>query len=754
MKLFKTLISTILIISLISVFIFPVIAMEQKENYGLYNVYTDNMLFKQNSEGILAGRSKAGSIVTAVLYDKSNNIVLSSKAQSDRSSRFRISFRTPDGSFENYKIVIYSEDNVIDSIADIVFGELWLAGGQSNMMFPLGGAEIGEDMQEKKITGSEWIRFLSTPAIPEYNGSSDNCPLYPLEEIKDCFWHKANDEKIYGNSAVGYFFAESLLKKLNVPIGILDSNLGGSSIASWLSRDAIDSDSSVKNDLLNAGEYFDAENWSETGHDPYRDMTVNFNKKIYPLRNFRLSGIIWYQGETDFIYQWSEERYARSLALLQKSYSDLFNSSGSLPLIVTQLAPHSYARMHELAEWNAALCEFQSESPRSRAVITNYDVDLDYDESVGSIHPSHKYEIGCRFAEAADRMLYNKENNYTAAYYESSHTENNDIIIKLKNTGSGLVINGKDCIGFSISDENGVFIKAKAEIISKDCVRVYSDNIKNPVAAAYAYCENNHYSNLFSTDENGLYMPVSPFITDKEILNVSWGGNEWTDCESDSIWHLGNDAAYYDTWNSRNADISFDSDSAFSGERGLHVVSDKKIFTSFSVNPVLYRKYHNKKTSFGEWNNDWSDYASLSFMIKNNGKKDIILKRAVIDNKGIGIFSPAIDGTTSVSQTIPADDSWHKITLNLNRLYLFSNEASAYYSNKKIDNVINFILEFDGKNPDISIDDFNFDSEEFDKDERVTFSADYKNVKGIFTLFTALITNLIGLFVKQSFPKV
>ena len=60
-------------------------------------------------------------------------------------------------------------------------------------------------------------------------------------------------------------------------------------------------------------------------------------------------------------------------------------------------------------------------------------------------------------------------------------------------------------------------------------------------------------------------------------------------------------------------------------------------------------------------------------MIKNNGKKDIILKRAVIDNKGIGIFSPAINGTTSVSQTIPADDSWHKITLNLNRLYLFLN---------------------------------------------------------------------------------
>lgn len=748
MKLFKKFISLFLIFSLIIVLVFPVIAKEEKENYGLYNVYTDNMLFKQNSEGVLAGRSKAGSVVTADLYDKSGNIVTSAKAQTDRSSRFRIFFKTPGGSFENFKILLYCENEILDTLNDIVFGELWLAGGQSNMMYPLGGAEIGKDMQEKKITGSEWIRFLSTPAIPEYNGSSDNCPLYPLEEIKGCFWHKANDEKIYGNTAVGYFFAESLLKKLNVPIGILDSNLGGSSIASWLSRDAIDSDSSVKNDLLNAGEYFDAENWIETGHDPYRDMTVNFNKKIYPLRNFRLSGIIWYQGETDFIYEWSENRYACALSLLQKSFSDLFSYDGSLPLILTQIAPHSYGRMHRLAEWNAALCEFQSELPQSRAVITNYDVDLDYDESVGSIHPSHKYEIGSRFAEAADRMTYNKKNNYTAAYFDSCYIDNNSIIVKLKNTGNGLVINGKDCIGFSICDENGVFIKANAEIIGKDSIKVYSENIDKPVAAAYAYCENNHYSNLYSTDENGLYMPVSPFITDKELLNVSWGGNEWTDCESDTIWHLGNDAAYYDTWKSRNADISFDSESAFSGERGLHVESDKKIFASFSVNPVLYRKYHNKKTSFGEWNNDWSDYDSLTFMIKNNGKKDIILKRAVIDNKGIGRFSPAVGETTSVSTVIPPDGSWHKVTLNLNRLYLFSNDASAYYSNKKIDNVINFRLEFDGKNPDISIDEFNFDSEEFDNDGKITFSADYKNVKGLFTLLTSMITNLIGLFIK------
>ena len=135
-------------------------------------------------------------------------------------------------------------------------------------------------------------------------------------------------------------------------------------------------------------------------------------------------------------------------------------------------------------------------------------------------------------------------------------------------------------------------------------------------------------------------------------------------------------------------------------------------------------------------------------MIKNNGKKDIILKRAVIDNKGVGRFSPAVGETTSVSTVIPPDGSWHKITLNLNRLYLFSNDASAYYSNKKIDNVINFILEFDGKNPDISIDDFNFDSEEFDNDGKITFSADYKNVKGLFTLLTVMITNLIGLFIK------
>ncbi len=746
MKLLKKLVAVFIIT--IMLFGFASLYNAQNDEYGLLNIYSDNMLFKQNSQAVLAGHCSPGSSVTAALFDSVGREVANGKAQADRSGGFKLRFNTPSGSFNNYKIVVKCNNEVIDSLNDVTFGELWLAGGQSNMQYPLSQSAKGSEMFSKSVKGSEWIRFLSVPAYPEYKNDSDLCPLNPLDDISGCFWLKADNQSIYGNSAVGYFFADEMLKKLNVPIGVIDSNLGGSSIASWLSREAIDSDIFIKNETVKAGEYFEYNSWDENGHNVYRDMTVNYNKKINPLRSFCISGIIWYQGETDFINDWSEERYTKSLALLQKSYSHLFNYDGTIPLVLTQLAPHSYGRMHQLALWNSSLCEFQNEMPESRAVISNYDISLEYFKSVGSIHPSHKYEIGARFADSAFKMVYSDDKNYSCAYIDNYTVEDNSIIIKLKNTGSGIAFNGNILNGFSICDKSGVFVKADAEIISKDSVKVFCENVKEPVAAAYAFCENNHYANLYSCNNDELNMPVSPFITDYRYLKSSWGGNEWADCEIQEIWHLGEEAKYYKTWESKNADITFDSSSAFSGDNGIHISANKKLIKSFSVNPVLSGKKSGKRYSFGEWNTDWSDYSSISFMVKNNGKNNINLSEIVIDVKGIGRYTPALNSGTSTSAVIPADGCWHKITIDLNRLYLYSNDASAYYSNKKIDNVMNFTLKFRGNNADISIDNFVFYSEEFNSDKSITFSADFKNIKGISTFITALFTNLIGLFIK------
>jgi hypothetical protein len=71
-------------------------------------------------------------------------------------------------------------------------------------------------------------------------------------------------------------------------------------------------------------------------------MTSNYNLKMEAIRNFRVSGMIWYQGESDV--GWSGERYARAFDLMQRSYTELYKyKNGLMPIICTQLMQYYYS---------------------------------------------------------------------------------------------------------------------------------------------------------------------------------------------------------------------------------------------------------------------------------------------------------------------------------------------------------------------------------------------------------------------------
>ncbi len=738
-------IKTIISILLASTFLFtcalPAFSSSKKTSASIYSVYSDNMLFKQNEEAVIAGNGTPGEIITSELV-LNGEIKASGKTSISSNGKFAVTFTAPKGGYEQYTIILKENGTEFKKLQNVVFGELWLVCGQSNMMYPLGQAKGGKEQMENGELLSPWIRVLTTPPYPEYKGSTELLPLEPLDDIKDAKWITAENPEIYGTSAVGYYFADKMLRSLDMPIGILNLNLGGTGIVSWLSREAIDSEEKVKADLINKGAYFSADDWTEDGHNIYLDMTANFNLRINPARNFRLSGMLWYQGESDINI--TADEYERAFDLLQKSYTELFNyDNGLLPVIYSQLASYFYDTEGLLvADRNIDFINMQKRKPDSRAVISIYDLPLTFLPETGLIHPEHKREIGERMAFAAEGLVYGKSNDYSTPAVTDYEIKENSIYVSFSNTGDGLKINGSYAEGFALAGDDGIFLRADAEIINKNTIRIYSDEVDNPISATYAYCVNNTNSNLYATQNGSLSFPVSQFKINADNIKQKWISRPWADFESDTVWHTHNDAVskYYPLWEAEGANIAFTENDAFSGDKGMNLKSET---AKFSISPLLTFKDGIKNSVFYDVDPDYSNYGTISLNIKNNGKNDVKLNEIRFITGSAVWYSPEFENSLDTSAVIPADGNWHNLTFNLNRLYLHGNECGISFTKNKISEVKDIVFKFSSdESSDISVDHIRFTPDI--EDSTAGFEINFENADNFFETLSAIAVTVIG----------
>ncbi len=685
-------------------------AFAQEADATLYNIYGDGMLFEQNKDAILSGTASADTVIKAELFDSENTLITSNETVTATDGTFELAFIAPSGSYEEYTIVLTADGVEFDRLENVVFGELWLASGQSNMEYSLAQTPTGSEMKAQNKKLSKWLRVLLVPSVPEYKGSQNILPVDPQNNINGVKWVDGENADIYRMSGVAYFFAEDLMKKLDMPIGVLNCSLGGSTIISWISREAIDNNTDVKELLQSKKYYYDRETWDESVRNIYYDMTGNFNMKVNAIRHFRPTGMIWYQGESDLMYKYKPEQYAAMFDLLQKSYSEVFGFENELmPIVYTQLAAYLYSdKGFELPAWNSEYVDMQREHADSRAVITITDVPLTYTPKGGFIHPETKEPVGQRMSYAAQGLVYGADYDYSAPYMDSYEIKGTEVYLKFKNVGDGLVATGNEIIGFAICGANGIYIPANAEIISADTVRVYSDAILKPVSVTYAYAPKNDRSNLFATNNGNITMPVSCFITKEVSKPHYWVDKPWADCEEAE--HFQNYYAYlgkmYPTWEGKNCELDFNSTSAYKGTNGLNITSDSN---KFSINNIMSVLDEAETKNILEIDADYSDYKTMSFYIKNNGNAPITLSAVRFYSEAVLWYDAKIVSANSTEAIIPADGEWHLITANLNSLYLMGEEKGLIYSNNILDEVKAIKLVFSSEgNSDISIDEFNF----------------------------------------------
>ena len=230
-----------------------------------------------------------------------------------------------------------------------------------------------------------------------------------------------------------------------------------------------------------------------------------FNAMIHPLAPFALTGVLWYQGESDMTGG-THQYYREVLRALIDEWRDVFGQK-DLPFLIVQLpnigAPNpretrvgNYARVRE-AQLAVALA-----TPHTGLVTT-----IDIGEP--DIHPRNKQDVGKRLALLAQGMIYGKRIECRGPLYAGMTIEGNAIRLHFTHTAGGLMTrNGEAVQGFAIAGDDGNYALADA-VLAGDDVIVSSPRVNKPTVVRYAMWDNPTV-NLY----NKAGLPATPFRTD------------------------------------------------------------------------------------------------------------------------------------------------------------------------------------------------------------------------------------------------
>jgi sialate O-acetylesterase len=233
----------------------------------------------------------------------------------DRNAKFSIKIKTPVAGGA-YTISFSGWENTI-KLDDVLIGEVWLCGGQSNMAYSANNG-IQQAIEEAPNANNTKIRFFYVNL-----SASEN-----IQEDVQGHWVVCTPEEMKRFSAVGYFFGKEIQQKLNVAVGLISSNWGGTTAEVWTPADLVNNDP-----LLTQSE---GKIWSSDIWWPAKSG-VCYNAMIAPITNYNIAGTIWYQGEsnTDAAFTY-EKLFTTMITAWRKAWQNDF------PFYYVEIAPSSH----------------------------------------------------------------------------------------------------------------------------------------------------------------------------------------------------------------------------------------------------------------------------------------------------------------------------------------------------------------------------------------------------------------------------
>ena len=458
----------------------------------LPHILGDRMILQQNTEARLWGWAKAGK--TVKVTTSWSDAVYTAKAGKD--GKWMVKVMAPAGSYQPLSITF--DDGEQLTLNDVLVGEVWVCAGQSNMEMPVkgfGNCPV-EGYNDEVVNANQYkgIHFVKIPSIMR---------MTPQEDA-DCEWKAVSPKTVSDASATGYFFAQVVNKALDIPVGLIMANKGGSRVESWFTKENLEKYTDEPTDTMGIVNF--KPQWD------YHRALVWGNGTFHPILNYTVKGILYYQGCSNVGDPGNQ--YSERMKILVDQWRSQF-ALGEIPFFFVEIAPYHYDNVD--ADWGAKLREQQYRAstiiPNSALVCTN---DLVYPYETTQIHPAQKKPVGQRLAYLALNKTYGMEEvGCMSPSFKDIKISNDTVFIHLNND-LGAINRFMGIEGFELAGEDRVFHPAKASHFWKpgggywnEAISIVSPEVKQPVAVRYCF-KNFQIGNL----KNAAGLPLFPFRTD------------------------------------------------------------------------------------------------------------------------------------------------------------------------------------------------------------------------------------------------
>jgi len=474
---------------------------------------SDHMVLQREKPVAVWGWADAGESVSVAFASQSKT------ATADADGKWMLQLDALKASAESRTLIVSGKDGHKLEVKDVLVGEVWLGSGQSNMAM---NVQSSNNFDAEKASAQY-------PLIRHYQETSTHAEQ-PQAEGKGS-WKACTPDNVGGFSAVLYFFGREIHKEVGVPVGLVNTSVGGTPIESWVSAEAQSSNPETKaiyDMQMKAYRGFDATKstalyekqlaaWkiaaakaksakSDLPRKPVDPIAWRnfkggpaglFNGKVANLVPYTLRGMLWYQGEGN---AGNPGIYEQQLSQLVTSWRTLWQDE--VPFAWVQLPNYrdsdseSWPRIRESMMKVLAL-------PKTGMAIT-----LDIGDPK-DIHPKNKQDVGKRLSFWALESIYGLKVAATSGPLPvGNKVEGSSVRVSLKHAAGLKTRDGSAARGFRIAGADKVWKPAAARIEGTEVV-VSSPEVASPVAVRYAWAENPD-CNLV----NGADLPATSFRTD------------------------------------------------------------------------------------------------------------------------------------------------------------------------------------------------------------------------------------------------
>lgn len=534
-------------------------------------VFSDNCVLQRNRNIIVFGSGEEGERIEIQLSGRKLGSSVEQVSRGHgfvKNGRFEILLPSLQAGVGHTLVVTGGSRQIVRR--NIAVGEVWLAGGQSNMEFEL------KDCAENRVLrkqANNMLRFYNTPRRPYMDEAFSQAEE---ETAWECFGEPGTPHW----SAVGYFFAAKVYAAVRVPVGIIGCNFGGSPAAAWVPEELLAGDrelniyleqyeeavagKSEKDQIREYKEYeayqkkFDRRvascyakkpdmAWEEVlkyagenkwpgpmgCRNPFRPGGL-YQCMLRRIMPYTLKGFLFYQGESEggmpHLYR---KLFTGLIAQWRKDWGD-----DRLPFLFVQLPMFRYRQDPDFKDW----CLIREAQSRVQDTVnyTAMTCSIDLGE-LNEIHPRRKKEVGERMSAQALKLVYGMEDvpNAASPQLEYADIRSGEIVIYIRNAEEGLLVHRPvkpetvpanrrmfisqtkekkeepapppdTELGFEIAGEDGRYVAAKARF-EKNRIILTGQGVEEPRFARYLWT---NYGEVFVYGKNGL--PLAPFRTSRQ----------------------------------------------------------------------------------------------------------------------------------------------------------------------------------------------------------------------------------------------